>query len=425
MMKGFMLAAPSSGAGKTTVAIGLMALLARKGYKVQPFKCGPDYIDTMFHGAVCGRPSVNLDLFMASSEHVKELYQRYSSDADVAIVEGMMGMYDGYEKRAGSPADIAKTIGVPVVLVVDASHTGYSIAPLLYGFKNFSHDVDVIGVIYNKVGSERHKLLLEEACAEVGLQCFGFIPRRKDVENGERYLGLDFSKKADANALADIIEDNVDWKRLLENKQLLTPHSFLLTPYSFLPTPQKILVARNAESFSFLYQEHIDILRSKGTVEFFDPENNAPIPEDTALLYLPGGYPEKHLIALQKAERCRKSIKDYAARGGRIIAECGGMMYLCERIISDDCEAEMCGVLPYSITARKADRKLSLGYRRVVMDGKEWRGHEFHYTQFMEPKPQSAAVVYDARGNVVDSPVIVQGNVTASYTHLYTPDFPL
>lgn len=416
-----MIAAPTSGAGKTTVAVGLMALLARKGYKVQPFKCGPDYIDTMFHEAVCGRPSVNLDLFMASHEHVRELYSRYSADADVAVVEGMMGMYDGYERQNGSPADIATTLGLPVVLVVDASHTGYSIAPLLYGFKNFCVDVKVLGVIYNKVGSERHKKLLSEACEEVGLECFGFIPRRNEAVNGERYLGLDFSRKADAGELADMMEESVDWRGIVFGGDV-GGGGFVgdiggVGDVGFLG--EKILVARNGEAFSFVYQEHIDVLRSRGTVEFFDPEEDREIPQDTALLYLPGGYPEKHLDALYRAERCRKSILEYAERGGRIIAECGGMMYLCESILSDDREVEMCGVLPYKITARKADRKLSLGYRRVVIDGKEWRGHEFHYTQFIEPRPQSAAVVYDARGNVVDSPVIRQGNVIASYTHLY------
>ena len=416
MNKGFMIAAPTSGAGKTTVAVGLMALLTRKGYKVQPFKCGPDYIDTMFHGAVCGRPSVNLDLFMASHEHVKELYRRYSSDADITVVEGMMGMYDGYERQKGSPADIAMTLGLPVVLVVDASHTGYSIAPLLYGFKNFCGDVKVMGVIYNKVGSERHKKLLLEACAEVGLECFGFIPKRKEAMNGERYLGLDFSRKADAGELADMIEESVDWRGIVLRGGDV---GFVgdVGDVGFLG--ERILVARNGEAFSFVYQEHIDMLRSRGAVEFFDPEEDREIPLDTDLLYLPGGYPEKHLDALYRAEKCRRSIREYAERGGRIIAECGGMMYLCESILSDDGEVEMCGVLPYKITARKADRKLSLGYRRVVIDGKEWRGHEFHYTQFLEPKPQSAAVVYDARGNVVDSPVIRQGNVIASYTHLY------
>ena len=430
-----MIAAPTSGAGKTTLAIGLMALLSRKGFKVQPFKCGPDYIDTKFHKAVCNRPSVNLDLFMASNCHVREIYKRYSADADVCVVEGMMGLYDGYKLSKGSPADIAQTLDVPVVMVVDGSHAGFSIAPMLYGFKSFSDRIRIVGVIYNKVASERHATMLREAAKEVGLECLGCLPRQKDVANGERYLGLDFSHKIDAERVADMVEKNVDWQRLLEItkpngcKTMSAGITGNVDSSPAIPIvseqtleqgwQKKIMIARNSESFSFLYQEHIDILKSHGEVEFFDPEEDVRLPEDTTMLYLPGGYPEKHLSALEKAERCRKSIKEYAEHGGRIIAECGGMMYLCRSIIGDEGETEMCGVLPYSITARKSDRKLSLGYRRVVINGKEYRGHEFHYTQFLPPLPPSAAAVYDARGNEVVSPVIRQGNVLASYTHLY------
>ena len=430
-----MIAAPTSGAGKTTLAIGLMALLSRKGFKVQPFKCGPDYIDTKFHKAVCNRPSVNLDLFMASNCHVREIYKRYSADADVCVVEGMMGLYDGYKLSKGSPADIAQTLDVPVVMVVDGSHAGFSIAPMLYGFKSFSDRIRIVGVIYNKVASERHATMLREAAKEVGLECLGCLPRQKDVANGERYLGLDFSHKIDAERVADMVEKNVDWQRLLEItkpngcKTMSAGITGNVDSSPAIPIvseqtleqgwQKKIMIARNSESFSFLYQEHIDILKSQGEVEFFDPEEDVRLPEDTTMLYLPGGYPEKHLSALEKAERCRKSIKEYAEHGGRIIAECGGMMYLCRSIIGDEGETEMCGVLPYSITARKSDRKLSLGYRQVVVNGKEYRGHEFHYTQFLPPLPPSAAAVYDARGNEVVSPVIRQGNVLASYTHLY------
>ena len=430
-----MIAAPTSGAGKTTLAIGLMALLSRKGFKVQPFKCGPDYIDTKFHKAVCNRPSVNLDLFMASNCHVREIYKRYSADADVCVVEGMMGLYDGYKLSKGSPADIAQTLDVPVVMVVDGSHAGFSIAPMLYGFKSFSDRIRIVGVIYNKVASERHATMLREAAKEVGLECLGCLPRQKDVANGERYLGLDFSHKIDAERVADMVEKNVDWQRLLEItkpngcKTMSAGITGNVDSSPAIPIvseqtleqgwQKKIMIARNSESFSFLYQEHIDILKSQGEVEFFDPEEDVRLPEDTTMLYLPGGYPEKHLSALEKAERCRKSIKEYAEHGGRIIAECGGMMYLCRSIIGDEGETEMCGVLPYSITARKSDRKLSLGYRQVVINGKEYRGHEFHYTQFLPPLPPSAAAVYDARGNEVVSPIIRQGNVIASYTHLY------
>ena len=178
----------------------------------------------------------------------------------------------------------------------------------------------------------------------------------------------------------------------------------------------RTLIARNAESFSFIYQETIDHFDD---VRFFDPETEVPSFEDIAVLYLPGGYPEKHLEALVRNKACRKSVKEFAERGGRIVAECGGMMYLCENIVTDDGEYPMCGVLPYTITARKTDRRLSLGYRRFELDGREYRGHEFHYTQFFGGKPQSVVQVYNAKGEPVDTPVFKYKNVLASYTHLY------
>ena len=177
-----------------------------------------------------------------------------------------------------------------------------------------------------------------------------------------------------------------------------------------------IIMARNAESFSFIYQENIDRFEN---VTFFDPETEVPNFEDIDLLYLPGGYPEKHLEALVANEACRQAIKDYAEKGGRILAECGGMMYLCKSIVTDEGEYLMCGVLPYKISARKADRKLSLGYRYFMLDGKEYRGHEFHYTQFLGEVPKSIVQVYDAKGNPVPTPVFKYKNVLASYTHLY------
>ena len=179
---------------------------------------------------------------------------------------------------------------------------------------------------------------------------------------------------------------------------------------------KRMLIARNSESFSFIYQENIDRFEN---VTFFDPERDVPCLDDIDLLYLPGGYPEKHLEALVANETCRKAIKEYAEKGGRIVAECGGMMYLCKAIVTDNGEYPMCGVLPYSITARQADRKLSLGYRRFVLDGKEYRGHEFHYTQFMGETPTSIVQVYNAKGEPVNTPVFKYKNVLASYTHLY------
>ena len=178
----------------------------------------------------------------------------------------------------------------------------------------------------------------------------------------------------------------------------------------------RIIMARNSESFSFIYQKNIDRFKD---VTFFDPEKDVPCFDNIDLLYLPGGYPEKHLEALVANEVCRKAIKDFVAGGGRIQAECGGMMYLCEVIVTDDGSYPMCGVLPYQITARHADRKLSLGYRRFVLDGKEYRGHEFHYTQFLGETPTSIVQVYNAKGEPVSTPVFKYKNVLASYTHLY------
>ncbi len=180
------------------------------------------------------------------------------------------------------------------------------------------------------------------------------------------------------------------------------------------------LIARNGESFSFLYQETIDAL---GPVSFFDPEADVPTLDGVSLLYLPGGYPEKHLEALVANEGCRQAIRAFAEQGGRIQAECGGMMYLCQRIVTDDGEYPMCGVLPYTITARRCDRRLSLGYRRFVLDGREYRGHEFHYTQFLGEQPQSIVQVYNALGEPVSTPVFRYKNVLASYTHLYLRTF--
>ena len=215
MKSQFLISAPMSGSGKTTVARGLMALLKEKGYRVQPFKCGPDYIDTKFHEAVCGRPSINLDTFMASAEHVRELYNRYGSDADVCVVEGMMGLFDGYDREKGSTYEIARTLDIPVVLVVDARSAAYSTAALLTGFMGFRKDVRIAGVIFNKVGSEKHVGMLKEVCEDLGIECFGCLPKNAALEQSSRYLGLDFSERAETAGLVELLEEHVAWKRLL------------------------------------------------------------------------------------------------------------------------------------------------------------------------------------------------------------------
>lgn len=190
-------------------------MLREKGYAVQPFKCGPDYIDTKFHEAVCGRPSINLDTFMASAEHVRELYTRYGSDADVCIVEGMMGLFDGYDREKGSSYEIARVLDISVVLVTDARSAAYSTAALLTGFTQFRKDVHIAGVIFNKVGSARHTEMLRQVCDDLNIECLGCLPKDAALEQGSRYLGLDFSEKAETARLTELLEEHVAWKRLL------------------------------------------------------------------------------------------------------------------------------------------------------------------------------------------------------------------
>lgn len=424
MHNAFLIAAPMSGSGKTTVARGLMALMRRKGLRVQPMKCGPDYIDTKFHAAVCGRPSINLDTFMSTPSEVRLLAERYAAQADVCIVEGMMGLFDGYRREQGSSYEIARLLKLPVVLVVDARSAAWSMAALLKGFLSFKDDIQFAGVIFNKVGSERHQQMLREVCQELSIRCLGCIPKNKAAETGERYLGLDFSHgAADSpsmfNELADLMEQHTDWQALMPQPTEQEPKEQQATPTAPHNQPiKRIAIARSDEAFSFIYQTTLDAMKG-AEICFFNPERNETFPSDTDLLYLPGGYPEKHAECLAKAEATKACVRTFAEKGGRIIAECGGMMFLCEQILSDEGCHPMCGVLPYSVSARKQDRHLSLGYRSWTINGKSYRGHEFHYSQFVGTPPPTATKVCDARGNTVPCPIIRQGNVTASYTHWF------
>ncbi len=427
----FLIAAPNSGSGKTTICRGLMALLVKKGYKVQPFKCGPDYIDTKYHEVVCGRSSVNLDLFMSSAAHVAQIYAFHSAGADACIIEGMMGMFDGYERDAGSSASIAITLNLPVILVVDAQSTAYSVAPLLSGFVNFRPEVKVEGVIFNRVGSLRHYEMLKEACADLGVKCFGYLPKDGMLKLNSRYLGLDFSSSTGTDTighLVDLLERHVDWRQLLDAVTL--PLSDILLE-TFAKGEMHCLVARNNESFSFIYTAHIEILERLGKVSFFDPEMDCRIPSEVDLLYLPGGYPEKHLKELSAARQTLASIREYAETGGRVLAECGGMIYLSRGVLTgckennNEKAYKLAGVLPFHITDKEKDRKLSLGYRQLIYNGQLLRGHEFHYTQILDlPDKEigclhSVAQVKDAKKCPVPTPVFRYKNVIASYTHLY------
>ncbi len=433
----FLLAAPSSNSGKTTLTLALLRLLARKGRRVQPFKCGPDYLDTCLHTMASkvdgrGRQGRNLDIFMASEDHVKRVFLQHCADADAALVEGVMGLFDGSVKSEGSSAAIAKMLGIPVVLVVDAKGAAYSVAPLLYGFKHFDPSVRLAGVMFNRVNTLSHYEFLKEACRDVGVEPLGYVPRDEAMVVSGRYLGLNISADADQEsaitAMADHVEKTVDVERLLERCESDIP----------LPVPRPperrrgnavIAVARD-EAFNFVYAENLDILGRYGKIEFFSPMGDGALPK-ADMLYFSGGYPELYTRRLEENGPMRRKVREFVMRGGLVYAECGGMMYLGNSITDrDGSSRDMCGALDLETSMQ--DARLHLGYRKVDLSAagyhSELRGHEFHYSRFTRTgELHNVAAVRSARDRAVDTAVFRFNNTFASYVHLYwgeTPDFP-
>lgn len=414
----FLIAAPSSGTGKTTLTLGLLRALKNRGLKVQPFKCGPDYIDTKFHTMVSENNSVNLDLFLSSNQHVKQLYNKYAGSADVSIIEGVMGLFDGYDKMKGSSAEIAATLEVPVILVVNAKAVAYSVAPLIYGFKNYYKNINLIGVIFNFVGSESHYKFLKEACSDVGVQSLGYLPKNTEMEIPSRHLGLTLDEKYRfdefADKVASIVEEYIDIDTLLEITKSKIK-SVNETSFISALNELKIAVAQD-EAFNFVYHENIENLKKLGTISFFSPLRDSKLP-DADFVYLPGGYPELYAKQLSENTDMLSSMKQYAEHGGKILAECGGMMYLSSTIIDSKGKTyPMVNVL--NQVASMENMKLKLGYRQFCYNNIEFKGHEFHYSD-IRSEGESIVPIYTAKGIKVNTKLLRYKNVIAGYTHIY------
>lgn len=414
---GFVIGAPRSGAGKTMVSLGLMRALARRGMRVAPFKCGPDYIDTQFHTCACGgRASVNLDLYMASRAHVADIFARYSDGCDVAVAEGAMGLFDGYSGMEGSAADIARTLGLSVILVVDASSTAFSAAATIYGFRNFCPDVNVAGVIFNRAASPRHRAMLADAAKAAGVECLGFVGRRQGLQTPSRHLGLTLTAREEMERFvaeaAEAVTEGVDMDRLMEMTRIerLPVKAIVETE-----APRLTVAVARDEAFSFIYPSNLDSMRRHGArIEFFSPLRSGALPEGTDMIYLPGGYPELYARELEANSAIREAIRDFGEKGGKILAECGGLIYLGRSIDG----AAMCGLLPTVATMEGA--KLTLGYRSVRVGGMTLRGHEFHYSHVVNPDIlPSVSAQTDARGQDVATPIYRHKDTFAGYTHLY------
>lgn len=413
----FLIGAAASASGKTTLTLGLLRAFVRRGRRVRPFKCGPDYIDPQFHRLAAGTESINLDPFMASERHLRTLYSRYGAGHDLCAVEGAMGLFDGYDRDRGSTAEVARVLRLPVVLVVDARATAFSAAPLLYGFARFDPSVEIAGVIFNRVASPTHYAHLKAAAEAAGIEPLGYLPRDDRFQAPSRHLGLSLEALQSfdpvIDAVADAVERTIDLDRLLEKTRRVFPAEL---PHDRLPDRKlRIAVARD-EAFDFTYRANLDRLAETGELTFFSPLNDTELPP-SELVYLPGGYPEFYLDRLQSNASMRQSIADYVERGGRMLAECGGMMYLCREIRDEAGRPyEMCGVLP--LTATMEGMRLHLGLREIAFEGMRLRGHEFHYSR-IEGEYPSAAQQFSARGDAVPTPVYRYKRLLAGYTHLY------
>jgi cobyrinic acid a,c-diamide synthase len=431
------IAAPSSGSGKTTVATGLMAALRRAGHAVAPFKVGPDFIDPGYHALATGRPGRNLDPVLVGEHLIGPLYRHGSDGADVAVVEGVMGLFDGrIDAHAsalarGSTAQVADLLGAPVVLVVDARGQSQSIAALLHGFSTFDRSVRMVGAILNRVGSPRHEQVLRQACEHAGVQVLGAIPRADELSVPSRHLGLVTAVEhgrlavAAVDAMATLVARHVDLDAVAA---LATSHvdDAPWTPETADPVAGGVTVALAAgRAFTFGYPEHVELLAAAGAdVVAFDPLTEALPPAADALV-IPGGFPEQFTTELSANAVVRQQIRELAGRGAPIHAECAGLTYLV-----DDLDGHpMCGAL--SGSAHFTER-LTLGYRDAVAlgdssvhaAGTRVVGHEFHRTTVAFVGDHDAAWAFrdGAGASVTDGTVV--GGVHAAYLHAHAAAHP-
>ncbi|BCB74159.1 cobyrinate a,c-diamide synthase [Phytohabitans flavus] len=424
------IAAPASGHGKTTVATGLLAAFAARGTRVAGFKVGPDYIDPGYHALAAGRPGRNLDPVLVGEERIGPLFAYGSAGADLAVVEGVMGLYDGRVGAGdfGSTAHVAALLAAPVVLVVDASAQGRSVAALVHGFRSFG-SVRLAGVILNRIGSDRHEALLRDACEEVGTPVLGALRRQPAVATPSRHLGLVpvVERSAEAAqsvaALAALVAGGVDLDAVLALARTAPPLAAEAWTPSVVDAPhppyarRPVVAVAGGPAFSFGYPETVELLRAAGAdVSTVDPLRDEALPAGTRALVVGGGFPEVYADRLAANAPLRAAVAALAARGAPIVAECAGLLWLCRTLDG----AEMCGVL--DADARMTDR-LTLGYRDAVAltdspvapVGARVTGHEFHRT---DVTPRSgAAPAWAWHGAAPEG--FVAGGVHASYLHLH------
>ena len=440
-IKGLVVAAPASSSGKTTFTLGLLAALAKRGLRVAPFKVGPDFIDPGHHTRIAGRTSRNLDGWMLGRNQNREIFFQGAFGADIAVVEGVMGLFDGFDGRsdAGSTAQIAKWLGLPVILVVNAGAMARSFAALVRGFCVFDPDLHICGVVANNVGSPRHFEYLAQAMEKEAVPLLGGVFRNSRLEIPGRHLGLytteDHGLSDDiVDILAESVENAIDMDALfyrLPDIPVGRPDA------ATIPDPDvRIGVARD-NAFCFYYEDNLDVLRENGAeIVFFSPLNDPAPPPDIQGLYLGGGYPELFAETLSGNDAMKQHIRRLCDAGMPVYAECGGFMYLCRNLLtSQDGKHEMAGVFPFD--TRMQDKRFSLGYREIrfiddtpiAATGMSARGHEFHYSRLIDdaPRPPEIRQVYEAADKSDQgrsSPGWVVKQTLGSYVHLHFRSCP-
>ncbi|WP_027720374.1 cobyrinate a,c-diamide synthase [Maridesulfovibrio zosterae] len=436
-IKGFIIAGTHSGCGKTSVTLGLMAALARRGLKVQPFKTGPDFIDPGHHSRAAGRTCHNLDGWMLTGETLRDIFSRYTQDADASIVEGVMGLFDGYSalEETGSTAHLSKELNLPVILVVDARSMARSAAALVQGFCNFDPETAVAGIIFNNVGSKNHEQTLREAISLTEIPLVGCLPRRAEIATPSRHLGLvtpehleDLDTKY--SKLADWVEENLDIEQIIE----VLPDIPIPPRFDEVPMiPRTRIGIAKDKAFSFYYEENLRILKKAGAELIpFSPIEDKELPEGISGLYIGGGYPELSAFDLAQNTKIRRAIADFSTSGKPVYAECGGFMYLMESICKDDRVFPMCGIFPFRSSMRS--RFQALGYREIELSqnsplgpaGTIARGHEFHYSSIegaMDEISNSYSVTTKKETNIPEG-FTINGNTIGSYIHLHFASNP-
>jgi cobyrinic acid a,c-diamide synthase len=438
------IAGERSGVGKTTVTLTLLASLRRRGVTIQSFKVGPDYIDPMFHQYVTGRPCRNLDTVLTSESYVQECFHHHSLKCEYALVEGVMGLFDGVGQSSvisrqssnkrddmtfASTAHLAKLLDIPVVLVIDCSRLSGSVAAIAHGYCSLDSRIKIAGLVLNRVGSDRHLSLLKNSLARLQIPILGVLRRQDNITIPDRHLGLIPTAELPEldniiNHLADLGDTCFDWEQLLA--LLKSPHFPTFSPshLPIYPSPVKIAVARD-KAFNFYYQDNLDILEKLGAeLIFWSPLKDTQLPRDIQGIYFGGGFPEVFASELAANTKILKSVKTAICAGIPTIAECGGLMYLCEQIIDfEDKSWSMVGILP---TSAQMDKKLTLGYRRAVSledsflfdVGTNVYGHEFHRSHLITDTQQP---LFDTYRFDCDENTGFEGwnlpNVHASYIH--------